>query len=93
MLPGHIDLGEGCNLSAIGKGRVLLAGNFNANLSVKDGILYIVGFPEGPESPINIVGKYHYEETQKAEDRLSYYKLVVADVKFPLNVGIHYRRK
>ena len=80
-LPGHIELGEGCNLSATGKGRVLLAGNLNASLSVRDGILYIVGFPEGPDSPINIVGKYDYEESQKGEDHLSFYKLVDADVE------------
>ena len=80
MLPGHIELGEGCTLSATGKGRVLLAGDLNANLSVRDGILYIVGFPEGPESPIDIVGKYEYEESQKGEDRLSYYKLIDAEV-------------
>jgi hypothetical protein len=80
MLPGHVKLDEGCTLSGTGTGRVLLAGDLSANISIRNGILYIVGLPESPESPIHIVGKYEFERSEKGENRLSYYNIRDATV-------------
>lgn len=80
ILPGHVKLDEGCTLSATGNGRVMLAGDLSANISIRNGILYIVGLPENPEFPINIVGKYDIEKSEKGENRFSYYKIVDATV-------------
>ncbi len=80
ILPGHVKLDEGCTLSATGNGRVMLAGDLSANISIRNGVLYIVGLPESREFPINIVGKYDIETSEKGENRLSYYKIVDATV-------------
>lgn len=80
LLPGHVKLGEGCTLSATGTGRVLLAGDLNANISIRNGVFYVVGLPNNPELPITIVGKYEFKQSEKPEDRLSYYKIIDATV-------------
>ncbi|WP_321419614.1 hypothetical protein [uncultured Methanomethylovorans sp.] len=76
MLPGHVELDNNCTLSAIGNGRVLLAGDLNVSFSARNGVLYMISFPQYPEYSFNIVGKYEYQESQKGEDHLSYYKLI-----------------
>jgi hypothetical protein len=81
MLPGHVILGEGCTLSGTGTGRVLLAGDdLSANLSIRNGIFYIIGLPHSSGSPVSIVGKYEFENSDNPQDRVSYYKILDAKV-------------
>ena len=80
MLPGHVRLGEGCTLSGKGAGRVLFAGDLSANLSIRNGILYIIGLPDSSGSPLSILGKYEFEKSEKPQDRVSYYQIFDATV-------------
>ncbi len=80
MLPGHVRLGEACTLSGKGTGRVLLAGDISANLSIRNGIFYIIGIPKSPGSPVSIAGKYEFDKSENPKDRVSYYHIFDATV-------------
>ena len=83
LLPGHVVLDEDCTLAGNGTGRVVLAGDLEANISILNGILYIVDVPESPEHlehPLNITGKYELKKSAKGENSLSYYTIVNATV-------------
>lgn len=80
MLPGHVELKDDCILSATGSGRVLLAGDLSANISIRNGILHIIGLPGNKDFPMDIIGKYEIDKSEKVDNRLLYYKIIDATI-------------
>ncbi|MGB3906980.1 MAG: hypothetical protein WBL02_00930 [Methanomethylovorans sp.] len=88
MLPGHVKLYEECTLSATGTGRVLLVGDLNASISIRNGVFYIVGLLDTRKVPLTIVGKYEFKKSEKPEDRQSYYKINDATVNISVQRSV-----
>ena len=78
MMRGSEELNSTSRLTATGDGKALLAGSFDLNIHLENGLMAI---PEiSPDSEIDIKGNYTFEEKTGMQDKVLVYNIQSADV-------------
>lgn len=78
MMRGSEELNNTSRLTATGNGKALLAGSFDLNIHLENGLMAI---PEiSPDSEIDIKGNYTFEEKTGMQDKVLVYNIQSADV-------------
>lgn len=81
FMPGTEQLNESFQLSAEGKGRVILVGSFALNAHLENGVMVIMDSPS--TSVIYLKGNYTFEEQKEGPRTVLLYNIRSADIKIP----------